>query len=52
MTTIYGVFIKGSTVPMAFFRREDWADEFRRKMEKRNPSVPLVVIHRRVEVWT
>lgn len=38
-TQFYGVYLSNAKNPMALFIREDWASDFVRKMQRKNPSI-------------
>ena len=43
MRVFYGVYLQDDKSPMALFIREDWAIDFQRRMNKKNPAVTLYV---------
>jgi hypothetical protein len=43
MHTAYGVYLMDSKSPMAIFIREDWAIDWQKRMQKKNPSALLYV---------
>lgn len=43
MRVFYGVYLQDDKSPMALFVREDWAIDFQRRMNKKNPAVTLYV---------